>query len=58
MALAQQLENLEGLAERSRRVLEDPRKQPWHQDARAQLAQIEAEIERLRAREPRLTPQN
>ena len=51
MAIEQQLANLQGLAERSRKVLQDPRKQPWHDDTRSQLAQIEAEIERLKTRE-------
>ncbi len=52
MAIEQQLANLNGLADRSRKVLEDPRKQPWHDDARSQLAQIEEEIERLKSRPP------
>lgn len=44
------LADLESLAERSRRILEDPRKQRWHQDTRNQLALIEAEMERLKGR--------
>ena len=51
MAIDRVLADLEWLAERSRRVLEDPKKQKWHHDTRTQLAQIEAEMERLRARE-------
>ena len=52
MALEQQLANLAGLAERSRKVLQDPRKLPWHEDTRSQLELIEAEIERLKTRLP------
>ena len=44
------LADLEWLAQRSRRLLEDPRKQRWHADTRAQLAMIEAEMDRLRQR--------
>lgn len=44
--------DLEWLAERSRRVLSDPRKRRWHGDVRTQLAQIEAEIARLKERSP------
>lgn len=44
------LADLEWLAQRSRRILEDPRKQRWHQDTRNQLALIEAEMERLKER--------
>ena len=53
MATERQLSDLELLAERSRKVLEDPKKQKWHADTRAQLAQIEAEIQRLQDRERR-----
>ncbi len=42
--------DLEWLAQRSRGILEDPRKARWHKDTRAQLALIEAEIERLRGK--------
>jgi hypothetical protein len=56
MATEQQLTHLEWLAERSRKVLEDPKKQKWHADTRAQLAQIEAEIERLQKRERAAAP--
>lgn len=45
-----QLTDLEWLAQRSRRILDDPRKQRWHDDMRAQLTRIEAEMERLRSR--------
>lgn len=41
---------LEKLAERSRRVLEDPHKARWHEETRAQLASIEAELARLKQR--------
>lgn len=51
MAIERQLADLEWLAERSRKVLEDPRKYRWHADTRTQLAQIEAEIRRLQDRE-------
>ena len=51
MAIDRVLADLEWLAERSRRVLEDPKKQKWHEDTRTQLAQIEAEMERLKSRE-------
>lgn len=44
------LADLEWLAQRSRRLLEDSRKQRWHADTRAQLALIEAEMGRLRQR--------
>lgn len=47
-----QLTDLEWLAQRSRRILADPRKQRWHDDMRAQLSRIEAEMERLKARSP------
>ncbi len=46
-----QLVDLEWLAQRSRRILADPRKQRWHGDMRAQLSRIEAEIARLRSRD-------
>lgn len=49
---ATRLGDLEWLAQRSRQVLADPKKQRWHADARAQLADIEAELDRLRGREP------
>ena len=42
------LEDLEWLAQRSRRVLDDPKKERWHADMRVQLAQIEEEMERLK----------
>ena len=45
------LADLEWLAQRSRKLLEDPRKQRWHADTRAQLTMIEAEMDRLRQRE-------
>lgn len=51
MAIERQLADLEWLAERSRKVLDDPRKYRWHADTRTQLAQIEAEIRRLQDRE-------
>jgi hypothetical protein len=44
------LQDLERLAQRSRRVLADPRKARWHADARAQLASIEAELARRHGR--------
>ncbi|MBL8920255.1 MAG: hypothetical protein JNJ54_15420 [Myxococcaceae bacterium] len=44
--------DLERLAHRSRKVLADPRKSRWHGDVRAQLAEIEAELVRLRDRSP------
>lgn len=44
------LADLEWLAQRSRRILDDPHKARWHADTRSQLAMIEAEMERLRAR--------
>lgn len=44
--------DLEWLAQRSRGILGDPRKQRWHQDTRAQLLLIEAELDRLRERAP------
>ena len=44
--------DLEWLAQRSRRVLADPRKRRWHGDVRAQLAEIEAELIRLKERSP------
>jgi len=47
---ARRLQALEWLAQRSRGILEDPRKARWHQDTRKQLEQIEAEIERLRGK--------
>lgn len=47
-----QLSDLEWLAQRSRRILADPRKQRWHDDMRLQLTRIEAEMERLKARSP------
>ena len=43
------LVDLEWLAQRSRKLLADPKKARWHDDTRVQLAQIEAEVERLRA---------
>lgn len=46
------LGDLEWLAQRSRRVLADPRKRRWHGDVRAQLAEIEAELVRLKERSP------
>jgi hypothetical protein len=45
------LADLEWLAQRSRKLLEDPRKQRWHADTRSQLAMIEAEMDRLRQRD-------
>ena len=51
MATERRLADLELLADRSRKVLEDPKKQKWHADTRAQLAQIEAEMKRLLDRE-------
>ena len=56
MAIERQLADLERLAERARHVLQDARKQKWHEDTRSQLQQIEAEIGRLRAREAGKTP--
>ena len=50
MALEQQLADLEKLAQRARQILEDPRRKKWHDDNRQQLAQIEAEINRLKSR--------
>jgi len=44
--------DLEWLAQRSRGVLADPRKRRWHGDVRAQLAEIEAELSRLKERSP------
>ena len=43
------LEDLEAMAERARRSLADPRKAKWHDDEKALLAEIESELERLRA---------
>ncbi|HEY0880482.1 MAG TPA: hypothetical protein VGD87_03070 [Archangium sp.] len=43
------LAELEQLAQRSRRILEDPKKERWHEDMRKQLEQIEAEMERLKS---------
>lgn len=51
-AQGNRLQDLEWLAQRSRGVLEDPRKARWHTDTRAQLLLIEAEIDRLRERAP------
>ncbi|MFZ5446396.1 MAG: hypothetical protein ACOZQL_40790 [Myxococcota bacterium] len=45
-----QLADLEWLAQRSRKILADPRKERWHEDMRLQLSRIEAEMERLRGR--------
>ncbi len=42
--------DLEWLAQRSRRILVDPKKARWHEDMRAQLEKIDAEMERLRHR--------
>lgn len=50
MATERQLADLEWLADRSRKVLGDAKKQKWHADTRVQLTQIEAEIRRLRDR--------
>jgi hypothetical protein len=47
------LQDLQRLAERSRRVLADPRKARWHEEARAQLASIEAELIRRHDRSRR-----
>lgn len=44
------LSDLEWLAQRSRRILDDPKKTRWHADMRVQLARIEEEMERLRLR--------
>lgn len=44
------LTDLEWLAQRSRKILADPRKERWHEDMRVQLSRIEAEMERLKAR--------
>lgn len=46
---ARGLADLELMAERSRRVLEDPSKRRWHADMQRQLTDIEAEMARLRA---------
>lgn len=43
------LEELEHLAERSRRVLADPKRSRWHEDERQLLAEIMAELGRKRA---------
>ena len=51
-ALGNRVQDLEWLAQRSHKILEDPRKARWHKDTRAQLSLIEAEIERLRERAP------
>ena len=42
------LEDLENLAERARRTLADPKKARWHEDERALLAAVEAELARKR----------
>jgi hypothetical protein len=42
--------DLEWLAQRSRRILVDPKKARWHEDMRLQLEKIDAEMERLRHR--------
>lgn len=47
-----QLGDLEWLAQRSRRILADPRKQRWHDDMRMQLQRIEEEMRRLQTRAP------
>ncbi len=44
------LADLEYLAARARKTLDDPRRSKWHDEARAQLIQIEAEIDRVAAR--------
>ena len=44
------LADLEYLAARARKTLDDPRRQKWHDEAREQLIQIEAEIDRVAAR--------
>ena len=46
------LADLEWLAQRSRGILDDPKKVRWHKDTRAQLLLIEAELDRLRERAP------
>jgi len=48
-----QLMSLEWMAERSRKILADPRKERWHADMRVQLARIEAEMQRLHTLSPR-----
>ncbi|MFO0598399.1 MAG: hypothetical protein U0228_24045 [Myxococcaceae bacterium] len=45
------VKDLERMAERSRRVLEDPKKEKWHQQMRDQLASILEELERLQRTE-------
>lgn len=44
------LSELEWLAQRSRRILADPKKVRWHEDSRQQLRQIEVEMDQLRSR--------
>ncbi len=44
--------DLEYLAARAKRTLEDPRRSKWHEEARNQLLQIEAEIQRVQGRPP------
>jgi len=42
--------DLEYLAARAQKTLDDPRRAKWHDEARDQLIQIEAEIERVQSR--------
>jgi hypothetical protein len=44
------IDELEYLAERSRRVLADPKKARWHAEQRALLGEIVAELDRKRER--------
>ncbi len=44
------LADLEYLAARARKTLDDPRRSKWHDEAREQLIQIEAAIDRVAAR--------
>lgn len=46
---ARGLADLEWMAQRSRRILEDPKKERWHADMRRQLELIEAEMTRLKS---------